>query len=219
MILTRARLRRGAAARTQFWRLADHEYALHQLVWRLFADRDERQRDFLYRVDERAAQPCLYLLSQRPPAGGSDLFELHQRPFAPQLRPGDRLRFSLRANPIVSRGGKRHDVVMDAKTRLGWKTLPATDRPPLAQLVQEAGGAWLAQRAAQHGFELVPGALRVDGYLNRRLRKHGREIRLSTVDFDGELVVREPASFLRLLAEGLGPAKGFGCGLLLVARA
>ena len=45
--------------------------------------------------------------------------------------------------------------------------------------------------------------------------KRGR-LRFSTVDLTGELVVTDAARFATTLASGIGRAKAFGCGLLLV---
>jgi CRISPR system Cascade subunit CasE len=44
-------------------------------------------------------------------------------------------------------------------------------------------------------------------------------VRLSTLDFDGLLTVADPGRFGELLFSGLGPAKGFGCGLMLIKGA
>jgi CRISPR system Cascade subunit CasE len=44
----------------------------------------------------------------------------------------------------------------------------------------------------------------------------GREIQFSRVDFAGEPPVAEPGAFCAALAQGVGHAKAFGCGLLLV---
>ena len=43
-----------------------------------------------------------------------------------------------------------------------------------------------------------------------------RGIALSTLDFEGELIVTKPEILLPALLNGIGPAKSFGCGLLLV---
>ena len=40
----------------------------------------------------------------------------------------------------------------------------------------------------------------------------------STLDFSGLLTVADPEKFLSTLYGGIGPAKGFGCGLLLIKR-
>ena len=65
-------------------------------------------------------------------------------------------------------------------------------------------------------------AVRADGYRQYEFSKRAgkQPVRLSTVDFTGILVVANPSCFLQdALCRGLGPAKGFGCGLMLVRRA
>jgi CRISPR system Cascade subunit CasE len=67
------------------------------------------------------------------------------------------------------------------------------------------------------GIALSEDGLRVDGY---RIwwQRSNRGISLSTLDFEGSLTVTDPADFLNALLSGIGPAKAFGCGLLLVRR-
>jgi len=105
---------------------------------------------------------------------------------------------------------------MDAKVRL---RAEGKNSPSEAELVQNEGFAWLSSRAASHGFEVHPEFVRVDGYRQISLRRReGSELRLSIVEFEGSLVVRNSALFTETLRSGLGPAKGFGCGLILVKR-
>jgi CRISPR system Cascade subunit CasE len=140
------------------------------------------------------------------------------------VRSGARLAFSLRANPVrvrrvsddlADKRRRRDDVVMDAKHAFG----DPRERPSQAELVQRAGPGWLDERAHRHGFAIE--ALQVDGYLQHRLYKRGQErpIRFSTLDYTGILLVREPEVFRRAVQSGIGHAKAFGCGLLLVRRA
>jgi CRISPR system Cascade subunit CasE len=57
----------------------------------------------------------------------------------------------------------------------------------------------------------------VDGYRSWRQRG-GKGIALSTLDFEGHLTVANAEIFRTALFSGIGPAKAFGCGLLLVRR-
>ncbi|MCI5220551.1 MAG: type I-E CRISPR-associated protein Cas6/Cse3/CasE, partial [Candidatus Electrothrix sp. LOE2] len=43
-------------------------------------------------------------------------------------------------------------------------------------------------------------------------------IQFSLLDLSDRLTVTDPNVFTRALFRGIGPAKGFGCGLLLVRR-
>jgi CRISPR system Cascade subunit CasE len=197
-------------------------YGQHQSVWELFdvpSDTGGRGGAFLFRQEWQSDLPAFYILSRHAPQDRTGLWAIESKRYAPQLEAGDRLHFKLRVNPVVTRNGKRHDVVMDAKQRLGWKELPPVERPTLSTLAYEAGTIWLAGRAEKHGFALTPTSLMVDGYRTHAAHGRGRtRIRFSTLDFSGELTILNTEQFLHALYRGIGPAKGFGCGLLLVKR-
>lgn len=218
MFLSRLSLADGAAAGPEFWRAFGSEYALHRAVWDLFDDRPDRRRDFLYRLDSRNGKPLLWTLSSREPEAPPGLWKVEAREVAPRLRPGDLLEFTVRVNPVVTRDGKRHDVVMDRKRRTSWKTATAAERQPEAALVQEALSEWLTARSDRLGAGVR--SLRADGYRVTRFPKpSGKEVQLGLCDLTGVLEVVEPDRFLDAWSTGLGPAKGFGCGLLLIRRA
>jgi len=86
------------------------------------------------------------------------------------------------------------------------------ERPAQYEMVQKTCEAWLQSRAAAHGFTLAE--VGVDAYQQNKAGERG--IRFSTVNFSGELLVTDPALFQHALFNGLGHAKAFGCGLLLV---
>ncbi|EQD57822.1 CRISPR-associated Cse3 family protein [mine drainage metagenome] len=164
-----------------------------------------------------------YVLSRRQPQDQAGLWRVESKKYKPDIHASDRLSFKLRVNPTVARpnakgeNSKRHDVVMDAKKQMGWKELPDNSRPTLAHVAYEAGACWLRDREERLGCTVANDSLRVDGY--RTWRQHGRKnIELSTLDFDGDLVVNDQPRFLEALLLGVGRAKGFGCGLLLVRR-
>lgn len=204
----------------QFTRL--DPYGQHQAVWQL-CELPLRQvhgpTAFLFRHEWHGDLPVLYVLSHNVPVDRLGLWHIQSKPYAPQLAVGDRLHFTLRANPVVTRNGKRHDVVMDAKQQMQWQHMPPEARPALNALAYDAGTAWLTGRATQHGFALVADSLLVDGYRTHTMRRRGvAPIHVSTLDFSGVLSVTDPARCVQTLYEGLGHAKGFGCGLLLVKR-
>jgi len=200
-------------------RLGD-AYREHQMLWQLFEPDPDAARDFLYRREIRQGRPRYFLLSRRPPVNSLGLWRIDPpKPFEPRLRVGQRLAFSLRVNPVIGRDGKRHDIVMDRKRQMGWKDMPPAERPPLQQVIHEAGRDWLQQRAERHGFAIDPDLLRVEGYQQHRTRRGKGTIRFSTLDFAGLLRVTDPEAFAQALETGIGPAKAFGCGLMLVRRA
>jgi CRISPR system Cascade subunit CasE len=199
----------------------------HRLVWLLFQDVPDAARDFLWR-DEGAGR--YLVLSRRPPADPLGLFKLETKPFEPRLKPGDRLRFILRANPTLttkragthSTGartrGKRVDVVMDALVKVP-RGQRAARRDGIAA---EAGAKWLDGQGARAGFTPV-GELSVDGYthldIEDRARGRSRGTGLSVLDFAGHIAITDPAAFFDKLGRGFGAGKAFGNGLMLIRRA
>ncbi|MET7245814.1 type I-E CRISPR-associated protein Cas6/Cse3/CasE [Methylobacterium sp. EM32] len=204
----------------------------HRLIWSLFADSPDRERDFLWREDGGSAwqRTTFLVLSAREPSGGGGLFDVETKPFAPDLSVGQTLRFRLRASPGASepkpgaKRGKRIDPVARALSGLD-KSAREEQRDAITQTV---GADWLARQGAKAGFRLVEDRdekgrsrprLRVEGDDWRALPRDGaRPVRFGSLDFEGEIVVEDPAKFLAALARGFGRAKAFGCGLMLIRR-
>jgi CRISPR system Cascade subunit CasE len=84
--------------------------------------------------------------------------------------------------------------------------------------------AWLTRKGTANGFKLIHdekrGGLRfqAEGYRWHALPQKGRTAGFSSVDFEGLVEVTDPELFVNALYKGIGPAKGFGCGLMLVKR-
>jgi CRISPR system Cascade subunit CasE len=199
-------------------------YEFHKLVWSFFADGPNRKRDFLYRLEPNRS-PRLFTVSAREPVAPSEAWTVEPKEYNPRIVAGDRLEFVLRANPIITRHDeagkqKRRDVVMDAKHQLRETSPERTLWPSEARIAYDAGAKWLAKQAAGHGFNVEPDSLRVDGYRTHTFRKKPgvKPVRIATLDFAGCLAVTDSEMFRDLLFQGLGPAKGFGCGLMMVKR-
>jgi len=203
--------------------LSASEYGLHRALWTLFADRPDRERDFLYRRMDEGPRPEFLCLSARAPVNDGR-WSVETKAFEPRFRAGQVLEFSLRANPVrtqwVDGKQKRRDVVMDHKKRLEARGLPREQWPTGAAIVQEAGAAWILERAERWGIRFDCRSLRADGYRVLDFTKNGggqrRQVRLATVEFSGVLEIVNPGLLRDVMATGVGPAKGFGCGLLLL---
>ena len=205
-------------------------YAEHQWLWKFFPSSQDQQRDFIFRRYDQEVTPRFYIVSKREPVAFSDIWQVQSQPYAPQLSDGQYLSFQLRANPVVTKTNdkgkpQRHDVVMDAKKSFllehgltedaTWRDLKRDeDKPLLYDLTQQTCLDWLQTRSDRLGFNIV--AANVDAYQQHRADK--REIRFSTVDFSGELIVTDNELFQHTLFHGIGHAKAFGCGLLLVKK-
>lgn len=182
-------------------------YNLHAAVMGGFPDhKNTPESRVLFRQEPpKSCSPWTEVLVQSPsPAdwsrleeGLGDAFIHQQKEFNLVFGKGQFLRFRLRANPVVTRLGKRLPIVGEEQRRI-----------------------WLAQRGSKKGFELLDCTLIDEGRWQATKEKQEckHTIAISTVLYEGFLVVGDPAEFDRTLAAGIGPAKGFGCGLLSVAR-
>lgn len=189
--------------------------AAHNLLWSVFADGRDRRRDFLWRQED---ENTYLTLSARPPIQ-TDLFQPHDiRPFAPDLQAGQRLAFRLRANATrMKRGGPRVDVVMDAL-----HDVPKNERADQRmEIASRTGADWLARQGERAGFRLSDA--RAEDYGTEVLAGHRGsrkgQPQFGILDLAGHLEVTDPAIFVGRLGEGIGRAKAFGCGLMLVRRA
>lgn len=128
------------------------------------------------------------------------------KPFHPALKPGQRLRFRLRANPA--------------------KRLAATGKRVALKTPSEKI-AWLERRLVEGGFRLLEGErgpwvqILQDTFLEVRRKKDGEEagkfLQVQAVLFEGRLEVVDPERALATLRRGIGPGKALGLGLLSVA--
>ena len=226
MFFSKMTLDREAAISGRFRDLVTGPYQVHEVIWDLFADHPDRKRDFLYRAELTGRDPVVYLLSAREPVYEGNVWSILSKPFHPVLREGDLLSFRIRVNPVVTktepdperkRIRHRHDVIMDAKRRLNETNLSFA----MSDLVQQESVRWLSQRGENGGFSICEDRVIVGGYRKMQFSQGRKKntISISVVDCDGVLRVTDPDLFLQMLCNGLGPAKGFGCGLMMVKRA
>lgn len=230
-VLSRVRVDLNGLSRdTLFDVLSAGAYSTHQLLWRLFPEHDD-DRPFLFRQEIEAEQsnngaprglPLFYVLSTVEPVAVPGLLAVESKPFAPALATGDRLAFRLRANPTVARRAgqkrsQRSDVLMHAKA-----TFDREQRKSVSckQAMDEAAHAWLQARAEASGFKLVAAPI-MSAYRQHELRKAkpSKPIRFSSIDYEGVIEVVDSESLVNGMRHGIGRAKAFGCGLMLVRRA
>lgn len=112
------------------------------------------------------------------------------------VQPAGRYSFRLRANPVVTRQGKRWGLHR-----------------------QDEQLDWLSRQGARLGFEVegadISGCERIVMWKPGGARPNVKD----AVLFDGVLVVRDAAALRAALVDGVGHGKAFGLGLLSLARA
>jgi CRISPR system Cascade subunit CasE len=197
------------------WEAVRNPYDLHRQLWRLFpgearevrSNGEEERQGFLFRVEERQpGRPARMLVqSRRTPEAASGLELIGTREFHPQPATGLRLSFLLTANPVKTITDGQRD------TKLGKRSEKC--RVPLIR--EEDQRDWLARKLA--GAAMIEAAT-VLSHPPLHFRKGNRGGKLVSVTFEGVLRVEEPAMLTAMLENGVGHAKAFGCGLLLVRR-
>ncbi len=182
-------------------------YDWHQKIWLAFGGRDGQSRDFLIRVDRKEEAFRVLVLSHTVP-GKPDWCPTDcygTKPIPDEFFEHPRYRFSLLANPTRKvRSNKTGE-----RTKNG-RRLAITNREDLV--------AWLQRKADAGGFEVRGDSLRTvprgREYFHKDARSHGAH---AAVEFLGELTVTDPAQFRVTVASGVGSAKAFGFGLLVLA--
>lgn len=173
MYFSRVRIRPDIFKSSQLGRVLEgNVYDIHRLLWDLFPE--EKNRSFLYREEIAREQlgalpavrgePIYYLVSQTKPIE-TPLFEVTAKDYLPEkegklpLTAGQHLTFELRANPVVTRLGKKHDLVMDAQLKFLKSMvkelniealLPIkTEKSGYKKLLLDQGGEALGQRLTE----------------------------------------------------------------------
>jgi len=197
------------------WEFARNPYTFHQLLWRLFpnepqetrSNAEETREGFLFRIEKNPTGRPAHLLmqSRRRPEAISELTIIGTREFQPQPVSGQSLAFILTANPIKT--------IID--TQRDSKTGKQSEKCRVPLIREEEQREWLKRKLTTAGKILTTNVL---PHQPMYFRKGNRGGKLTTATFDGVLQVSDPVCLTKLLENGVGPAKGFGCGLLLVRR-
>lgn len=192
-------------------------YSTHQLIWKLFPNDGRKKRDFLYRKDENSKLPSFFLVSEDKPES-IDGFEVIVKQYTPSIKKGQRLSFNLLANPVVSRVGdnKKHNVWVDAKRAAKKEGLESKD---IRRYCEDRSKEWLKTRGLVNGFDLEVEQIEINGKFDHQFYKKNKRVKFTSILYDGLLTVTEPDSFVKMLYNGIGRSKSFGCGMMMVRKA
>lgn len=182
-------------------------YDWHQAVWKAFPGRDGKNRDFLTRLDERDDGFRLLIVSAeiptRPDWCPVDCWQ--SKPIPETYFGKSRYAFQLCANPTK----KVTKLQPDGSPTKNGKRVPLRTREELV--------AWIQRKSEQGGFVVEEATLRTIPRGREYFQKNGAHGLHSAVEFQGVLDVTDPAKFHETFKRGLGSAKAFGFGLLVIA--
>ena len=203
-------------------------YEMHRTLARAFPDETySKARDdgdaagALFRVDASPREQTIVVLVQSQVApnwsaldgkcdarGHAYLLQPAEcKAFELNLIAGQTLAFRLRANPTKRLG--RGNAKQPGK-RVGLRD----EREQIE---------WLERKADTGGFRIVRVIISRDEYIENENAIHhnhqSHDLKLLAAQFDGVLQIVNAEQFLHTVARGIGSGKGFGFGLLSIARA
>ena len=184
-------------------------YDWHQAVWKAFPGRDGQNRDFLTRLDQKDCEFRLLIVSPTEPKK-PEWAPIEPASWKTKAIPGDyfrhkKYRFQLRANPTK----KITAFGPDGKAKKNSRRVPLVKREELVQ--------WLGRKGEAGGFAAEEASLRILSGGREYFAKQGAHGLHSSVDFEGILTVTDARKFHGTFTRGIGSAKAFGFGLLVIA--
>ncbi len=189
-ILSQLFINKSDAARK---RLSD-AYAWHKMLWKSFPGRDGQNRHFLYRIDDAGHHFKLLMLSETLPAA-IDFRQWHSKTIPPSFLTHQFYRFQIKANPTMRRSSDRRRLGIYSEKKLH---------------------QWMMNKAGQNGFaideqSLIIGSPMDEVFIRNRVR--GKHV---SVEFTGMLQVTDKIKFKHAFENGMGSAKSFGYGMLML---
>lgn len=211
-------------------------YAWHKRLWDCFPDRPGKNRNaigFLHRIDILESGFLVWVLSKEKPLMPPWCFfgDFAIKEIAPSFLSKRHYAFDLKANPvksIVQRGTNGESLYRTNGKRKSGKRVPLVKPDELRDWLVKKGE--VRCRDQETGQD-VPGGFRIVEGLPLEIRpmqeSHFRKKDKTTdrdhsayhggVQFRGTLEVTNPERFVETYYSGIGSAKGFGFGLLLLA--
>ncbi len=182
-------------------------YRVHQRLM-MASDKDPR---LLFRIEDQQTPIRILAQTWREPDWSAafksfDVLSMtvECKLFNPLLATGAAYHFRLLANPTIKKShpgdeqGKRIGLLKD-EDQLAW----------LSRKLNTAGAQILTCQVNRNEMQ----------HLEKNPRKDDATLTHLSVLFEGVLIVQDPPQLVASIKKGIGPAKGFGFGLLSLARA
>jgi CRISPR system Cascade subunit CasE len=203
-------------------------YAWHKKLWEgCFPGEPDAKRDFLTRIDPLEVAFRLWVLAKRKPVCpkwcSPDKFALNE--IAASFLTHRYYAFDLRANPvktIVQRGSNGETLLRPDGKRTHGKRVPLVKPEELRAWLINKGKVRCRDKVTgldvPGGFRIVEDKpLEISPMIESHFRKKGQTGYHGGVQFRGVLEVTDPKAFIETYQSGIGSAKGFGFGLMLLA--
>ena len=207
--------------------IAGDIYSWHKGLWKCFPGEPEAKRDFLTRIDQLEGAFRLWVLAKRKPESpawcspeGFALKEISEAFLSHRY-----YAFDLKANPVkkvVQRGDNGETLFRANRKRKTGKRVPLVKQDELRAWLDRKGKVRCKEKGAgvdiPGGFRILEERpLEISPMVESHFRKGKDKGYHGGVQFRGILEVTDPVHFTETYYSGIGSAKGFGFGLLLLA--
>jgi CRISPR system Cascade subunit CasE len=183
-------------------------YEWHNLSWTFFPDKkEEDKRDFLTRLDVSEHEFRFTILSEQKPCKPNSGIAAcwKEREVPKSFYQKTQYLFKIFANPTKTlsrrdpKGNKKKNGSHYAITR------------------REELRTWFLQKSEQNGFRVLnEPELEISPPVFHNLYRKNDEGVLVGVEFKGSLEVTDRSKFIKVAHEGIGRARGFGFGMLVL---
>jgi CRISPR system Cascade subunit CasE len=207
--------------------IADDIYTWHKNLWECYPNESVAKRDFLTRIDPLDGAFRLWVLAKRKPTRPQwcphEGFAVKE--IAPSFFTHRYYAFDLRANPvrsIVQRGPNGETLIKPNGKRKTGKRKPLVKPEELRAWLIHKGNVIRRDKVTgldiPGGFRIVEDKpLEISPVVKNFFQKKGHNAYHGGVQFRGTLEVTDQTRFFETYHCGVGSAKGFGFGLLLLA--
>ena len=209
--------------------ISEDVYAWHKLLWECYPGQPDARRDFLTRIDQLEGSYRFWVLAKKKPvrpqwcpADGFGLKEI-----SPSFLSHQYYAFDLRANPVksvVQRDSDGQAFLKANGKRKSGKRVPLVKPDELRTWLDHKGEVRCRDQKTGQDipggfriFETEDRPLEISPMIESHFRKKGQSAYHGGVQFRGILEVTDRDKFIETYQSGIGSAKGFGFGLLLLA--
>lgn len=167
-------------------------YRMHQWIWKMLPEDGGAKRDFLFRSDSGEGKMRILLLSEREPMPVEEA-AWKVTSLSDTFLSHREYRFKVKVNPTYRR---------------------AEDHRRLAIFGEEKIREWAVRKFAAAGCEAIEMELTAPRRV--QFKKNGKTGTVVSADITGRLRVTDGAKFREGFDCGIGSAKGFGHGMLML---
>lgn len=172
----------------------ENPYKLHQWVWSALPKEVNAKRDFLFRSDLKGENLRILMLSEREPCSDGNL-QWKTTQLSTTFLEHQAYQFQVQANPTYRR---------------------REDRRRLALFDEEKIRAWFERKFTSAGCKICSLEISAPQKVTFQKEKGSPRGTFCFVDATGTLLVKDKSLFKSAFENGIGSAKGFGQGLLML---